>query len=227
MVEKLLLSQKLRELRKAKKITQKDLAIELSSFMGKDEKISPSAVCSWEKGEKKPTYETLLAFSDYYGVSTDYLLGKTTNKVFDNNIENLENYAKKITEDQLKENYNNKPVYLVSKDGSFADQWGIYNKENNRFYCVEHILYNSSSISYYALPPEALDNPNSKQNITLDEAKKYEQVWIEYKNPSHELRERFTGVYKVDCKNSIFIASNGFALPFEGIDITYHVYRRK
>lgn len=225
MEQKLLLSQRLRELREEKRITQKDLAVELSLFMGKDKKISPSAVCSWETGEKKPTYETLLAFSNYYGVSTDYLLGKTTIRVFDNDIKNLENFAKKITEDQLKENYNNKPVYLVSKDGSFSDQWGIYNKENNRFSCAEYILYNSSSISYYALPPEALTNP--KPNITLNEAKKYEQVWIEYENPSRVLRERFTGLYKVDCKNSIFVASNGFALPFDSIDITYHVYKRK
>lgn len=227
MNEKLLLSQRLRELREEKKLTQKELAVELSIFMKKTKKISPSAVCSWETGEKKPAYETLLAFSNYYGVSTDYLLGKAEFRMFDNNIKNLENYAKEITEDQLKENYNNKPVYLISLNGSFSDRWGIYDKDNDRFYCVEHIICNSSSISYYALPPEALTNFSSKQSITLDEAQKYEQVWIEYENPSHELREKFTGLYKVDCKNCVFIAANGFALPFDGIDITYRVYKWK
>lgn len=81
--------------------------------------------------------------------------------------------------------------------------------------------------NYYALPLESLTKFSSRQSLTLNEAKKCEYVWIEYENPSRELRERFTGLYKVDCKNSIFVASNGFALPFDSIDITYHVYKGK
>lgn len=227
MEQKLLLSQRLRELREEQRITQKDLAVKLSSFMGKTKKISPSAVCSWETGEKKPTYETLLAFSNYYGVSTDYLLGKTVSRSSNTEMKeiSLEDYAKKITKNQLKENYNNKPVYLVSKNGEFPDKWGIYSKENDLFYCLEHIIYNSSSISYYALPPESLTKFSSRQSITLNEAKKCEHVWIEYENPSRELSAKFSGLYRVDCENCIFIASSGFALPFDSIDSVYHVYK--
>ena len=75
------LNENLRQLRKKRGISQKNLCKELAAFMGGDKIISPSAMCSWETGEKKPPYETLLAFSDFYGVSTDYLLGNSIDQL--------------------------------------------------------------------------------------------------------------------------------------------------
>ena len=228
----ILLSQRLRKLREEKGLSQKDLAKHLSLFMGRDKNISVSAVCSWELGAKKPPYETLLGFSDFYGVSTDYLLGKTSNRSGNNDarIFDLEDYIIKITEEQLKANFANKPVYLVFKNSAISNRWGIYNKENDRFCCAENIVVNSPSIEYYAVTPESLPNFNSMKNnisISLDEAKKCDQVWIEYENPSEDLRSRFSGWYHVDTKSSVFLASSGFALPFDSIDVIYHVYKKK
>lgn len=39
--------------------------------------LTKSAVSMYEKGERLPEYEKLLAFADYFGVTTDYLLGKS------------------------------------------------------------------------------------------------------------------------------------------------------
>lgn len=55
-------------MRKKHGFTQREVADRL--------KISPSVVSGYENGEKSPSLETLVAISDIYGCTTDYLLGK-------------------------------------------------------------------------------------------------------------------------------------------------------
>lgn len=56
-------------LREEKKIRQDELAKVLS--------ISPSAVGMYERDEREPNDEITLKLAEYFGVSTDYLLGKS------------------------------------------------------------------------------------------------------------------------------------------------------
>lgn len=63
-----MLSERLKKLRKKRKITQKQIAEELN--------ISQQAYQAWESGKRKAGQETLLMFSSYFNVSIDYLLGK-------------------------------------------------------------------------------------------------------------------------------------------------------
>lgn len=60
---------KLKELRTANGLSQKNVATKLN--------ISPSIVSGYETGERTPSTENLLALSYLYKCSTDYLLGKT------------------------------------------------------------------------------------------------------------------------------------------------------
>lgn len=59
--------QRLLELRKARNLTQQRLAIELG--------IDQTSISSYECGKYLPTVEVLIKLADYFGVSTDYLLG--------------------------------------------------------------------------------------------------------------------------------------------------------
>jgi len=58
---------RLYELRQAKNITQQRLAIDLG--------IDQTSISSYECGKYYPTIEVLIKFAEYFGVSTDYLLG--------------------------------------------------------------------------------------------------------------------------------------------------------
>lgn len=61
----------LRTLRKNKGITQKQLAIGIGA--------SERGIQQYELGERKPTFDMLISLADYFGVSLDYLVGRTDN----------------------------------------------------------------------------------------------------------------------------------------------------
>ena len=60
-----------RELRNAKKLTQKQMASEIG--------VSEILWRKYEAGDRAPTLEGLIAIADYFDVSTDFLLGRTDN----------------------------------------------------------------------------------------------------------------------------------------------------
>lgn len=60
----------LAELRKDKKLSQKELA---NIFH-----LAASTISSYEMGVHSPNVEQLAKFADYFNVSTDYLLGRTS-----------------------------------------------------------------------------------------------------------------------------------------------------
>lgn len=63
---------RLKELRKEKKLTQEDLAKILI--------IGRSAIAMYERGQRIPRYKTIDAMADLFNVSTDYLRGKTNSR---------------------------------------------------------------------------------------------------------------------------------------------------
>lgn len=67
-----MLSERLKTLRKEKKITQQKLA----NLLG----VSSGTIAMWETNKREPDFETLNRIADYFGVSTDYLLGRTSDE---------------------------------------------------------------------------------------------------------------------------------------------------
>lgn len=58
----------LKELRKSKGLTQKQLAVNIGA--------SERGIQQYELGERKPTYDMLVVLADYFDVSLDYLVGR-------------------------------------------------------------------------------------------------------------------------------------------------------
>lgn len=101
-----MLLNKIRELRRKNRFTQKELA----NILG----VSSSAVALWETGKREPDYETLVKISETFNVSLDYLLSSGKENVVtiigrngsyksftlnDEQIEAIENVAKTFIED--------------------------------------------------------------------------------------------------------------------------------
>ena len=62
---------RLREIRKAKGISQIKLAMELNT--------TQNTISRYETGEREPGIAELISLADFFGVSVDYLLGLTDN----------------------------------------------------------------------------------------------------------------------------------------------------
>ena len=62
------------ELRKAKNVTQDEMAAELG--------VTAAAVSKWENGYSLPDILMLCALADYFGVTTDQLLGRNVERKF-------------------------------------------------------------------------------------------------------------------------------------------------
>lgn len=65
---------RIRELREAKGIQQKELAIDLC--------VSQPTISDWESGRKVPSAKNTLRLADYFGVSIDHLLGREELRTF-------------------------------------------------------------------------------------------------------------------------------------------------
>ena len=63
---------RLKQLRKERKISQLQLAFDLN--------MNQNTISRYENLERQADYETLIRFADYFGVSIDYLLGRTENR---------------------------------------------------------------------------------------------------------------------------------------------------
>ena len=63
---------RLKALRRERGISQLKLAMDLN--------MNQNSISRYENGEREADYETLIKFADYFGVSLDYLLGRTENK---------------------------------------------------------------------------------------------------------------------------------------------------
>ena len=60
---------RLKELRKKRNISQLKVALDLN--------MNQNTISRYENMEREADYTTLIKFADYFGVSLDYLLGRT------------------------------------------------------------------------------------------------------------------------------------------------------
>lgn len=117
----MLIGEKIKELRKNSKITQE----QLGNAIG----VSKMAISYFEKGKKSPGRESLEKIADYFGVTTDYLLGRSEdpelNEEEDNVVseegKNIMSLIESLPEDERKKAWEQLEMYVTY----------MQNKKNN------------------------------------------------------------------------------------------------
>ena len=61
-------SERLKELREEKNLTQKELADKVL--------VSQAAIARWEEGKRSPNLDALILIANFFDVSLDYLVGR-------------------------------------------------------------------------------------------------------------------------------------------------------
>lgn len=87
-----IMSERLKQLRLDEDLKQSDL--------GKLLEVSSSTIGMYEQGRRYPDFDTLIKISNYFDVSTDYLLGKTNKRkeqnTSDNNLKKMKAILKEL-----------------------------------------------------------------------------------------------------------------------------------
>lgn len=101
--------QRLRELRKSKKLTMKEF--------GKKFNLAESTISGYEKGSRKPDLSLIEQFANFFDVSTDYLLGRSDNADSSANVNVNTNIVKNTddsrpaTKEDIERLFANEPKY--------------------------------------------------------------------------------------------------------------------
>lgn len=169
-----------RQFKNARKMNKLKL-LEVAEKLG----VSQPTVSSWESGRKSPPLDQLVAMSELYEVSTDYLLGLTENtmKVSDKKIP-FENY--RIMHGQPV--WSNKFGWLLTDavNETFLSDSGI----RISFKDAGELFYMAPTFVYELLPTE---KPIEYCNI-----RNYEKVWVEPISQDTNLRKELRGWYTVN-----------------------------
>lgn len=119
MDNKIRISNRLKELRNSKNLSQEEL--------GKIIGITTSMIGMYETGARNPSYEILTKLADYFNCTTDYLLGRSSGP--NNKIINQNELPQKWIESGVKSIEVFKT--LNAKDLTFEDLQDILNAINN------------------------------------------------------------------------------------------------
>ncbi len=147
--------------------------------------ISQPTLSAWEGERKSPSINALERMADLYGVSTDYLLGRTSNKQEQPSTEPIPPEKLYL--------YTERPVWS-KKYG-----WMLVDAVNRRlitsdsytisFENATEILVSEPIFASAAIPS---DNP-----LDRNEIKHITEVWVEPISPDNQLRKELRGWYRV------------------------------
>jgi transcriptional regulator with XRE-family HTH domain len=174
--------QRLKFLREEKKITQDELAAKIG--------VGRPTIAGYETKGKQPSFEILEKLADYFGVSIDYLLGRTNdlnykNLVFDNDIALLIKHYKSLPDDMAKlmTSLVDKFYLIINKDVR------SHNKDTLEIYeaILNTILELRRSIKDFAVAKYDLSIVDSLTGII--------EVQAKYKNDMNLLIDKLVQVY--------------------------------
>ena len=118
-------SELLVELRQDRKMTQEDLAKVLF--------VTNGTISNYENGVHLPDVEKLISLADFFGVTTDYLLGRCASRLSPDVLDEI--IMEDWTAGDLLQDIHNfsperkKALYVIINDMRFATMIGQYNKE--------------------------------------------------------------------------------------------------
>lgn len=231
--------------RKAKKMTQGELATLIADSNGRNRPYSVGIVSQWELGRKKPSFSTLMAIARTLGVSVAYLSGDTSSM-----DQNATANPSKIDDESpaaFKEKeiprlvqsekipiseygyYDKKPVFVVFPNKDFLDQWGILDMKR----LAVMTLAGTLSLKVHAMslyPYEVYSYPSYKKRVAkpipIADLDKTHQMWIEMNSCDDAVRNMYNGWYIHNQNHSALInISNNLVLTYAGYGVAYRAYK--
>ena len=186
---------KFRTARQLKKLK----VIEAAELLG----ISQPTLSAWETGNKVPSVEGLEKMADLYGVTTDFLLGRTDSEHCFDDIVSLNKKLLPILHE--------KPVW------SARHGWMLVDYAKSHLIGCNIIIPLEKAEELFIAPPTFAESsiPNSEP-LSRNELQYGLQIWVEPISADSSLREELRGWYRVkhhaienECGNRFSLDSYG------------------
>lgn len=186
---------KFRTARQLKKLK----VIEAAELLG----ISQPTLSAWETGNKAPSVEGLEKMADLYGVTTDFLLGRTDSEHSFDNMVSLNKILLPILHE--------KPVW------SARHGWMLVDYAKSHLIGCNIIIPLEKAEELFIAPPTFAESsiPNSEP-LLRNELQYGLQIWVEPISADSSLREELRGWYRVkhhaienECGNRFSLDSYG------------------
>ncbi len=149
--------------------------------------VSQPTLSAWENGNKSPTLDNLEKMADMYGVTTDFLLGRSQHQVKKSN--------EPISIESLQFMHGN-PVWSQKYGWMLVDAISkklIIDSENSiafeSFDLLDELYAVIPEMSISAIPS---GNPISKSKLS-----QYEEIWLEPISTDANLRDELKGWYHI------------------------------
>lgn len=165
--------------------------------------ISQPTLSAWETGNKAPSVESLEKMADLYGVTTDFLLGRTDSEHCFDDMVSLNKKLLPILHE--------KPVWSA-KHG-----WMLVDYAKSCLIGCNITVPFEQATELFIIPPEFAENrtPNSEP-LSRNELQYGLQIWVEPISADSSLREELRGFYRVkhhaienECGNRFSLDSYG------------------
>ncbi len=169
--------------------------VQLAQKMG----VTQAAVSHWDAGKKVPGTETLYKLADLYGVTIDYLLGRSSNT-------GITYTPVEIVDASTLPALHGKPVWA----SGFG--WGIVNSIQKHVIFMEGITVPFDELQELRVLPPSFTvgyHPYGTP-VAHEDLKKYAQLWIEPILPDSFSRDELRGWYKIHA----FYAENEYGTRF-------------
>ena len=186
---------KFRTARQLKKLK----VIEAAELLG----ISQPTLSAWETGNKAPSVEGVEKMADLYGVTTDFLLGRTDSE---HSFENMVSLNKKLL-----------PILHEKPVWSARHGWMLVDYAKSHLIGCNIIIPLEKAEELFIAPPTFAESsiPNSEP-LLRNELQYGLQIWVEPISADSSLREELRGWYRVkhhaienECGNRFSLDSYG------------------
>lgn len=198
------ISKRLRRMREKSELSISQLREEI--MMKENVSFSASTYCRWENAQRMPPKSAIKAFSDYFNVSEEWLLGecdpiRNTRELEFNKKLGVKNIC--IPKEELYL-YRGEPVWTPVQGGKWA--LVLTDEDSVLFADGEKMSFYNIRISFFRIPIEYYYPVDSSMDpIPLKNLNMYEKVWIEPIKQEFSDRQKFKGWGNKSADKNCFI----------------------
>ncbi len=216
---------RIKQLRQDRGLSQEQFGDSFAEFLSREQSYSLMTISNWETGRKLPPADTIISLAQYFGCSTDYILGLSNDPSTirtDNSVVNINQKIEVPYSDLPK--YDGQALYIKFPDNAMKSQYGLIDFANKQIVLINFKMQLNNKCTFYkTVPQEELTiRSQASHLLNLKDIKRSDNVYIQSLSPDPLLQGEVSGWYHNDISGKFLINDAGRTLSYEGLGVTYN-----